>query len=119
MGDVMGYEQAFASGGDSVIKADGGIFLSEDGGTTWTSIFDKKLCVYSVTLDKANPGRLFACTWNQAVCRSDDNGKNWNKLKGFSYHSSNHVIIDPINKDMVYVTTSGANLYHGQANGEK
>jgi len=38
----------------------GGIFVSEDNGTTWTSIFDKTKNVYDVTVDPYHPGDCIA-----------------------------------------------------------
>jgi photosystem II stability/assembly factor-like uncharacterized protein len=91
----------------------GGIFMSEDGGDTWKSIFDKKQYVYDITSDPYHPGRLYCNTFNQAAYRSDDYGKSWKKIKGYDFHWGQRIIVDQNDPDKVYITTFGSSVLHG------
>jgi len=85
----------------------GGIFLSEDGGDTWRSIFDEDQYVYDITADPWHPGRFYCNTFNGAAWRSDDHGNTWKKIKGYDFHWGHRIIVDPNNPEMVYITTFG------------
>lgn len=91
----------------------GGIFLSEDGGETWTSIFDPDQYVYDVTIDPYHPGRIYCNTFNGVAWRSDDWGKQWRKLEGYDFHWGHRVIVDERDPEKVYLTTYGSSLWHG------
>lgn len=102
--------------GNNINRTDdmpGGIFMSDDNGTTWTSIFDKTKNVYDVTVDPYHPGRLYCNTFNQAAYRSDDYGKNWKKIRGYDFHWGHRVIVDENNPEKVYITTFGSSVWHG------
>ena len=102
--------------GNSTGRSDempGGIFMSDDNGTTWTSIFDKTKNVYDVTVDPYHPGRLYCNTFNQGAYRSDDYGKNWKKILGYDFHWGHRVIVDENNPEKVYLTTFGSSVWHG------
>jgi photosystem II stability/assembly factor-like uncharacterized protein len=91
----------------------GGIFLSEDGGDTWQSIFDPEQYVYDVTIDPRHPGRVYCNTFNGVAWRSDDNGKTWNQLAGYNFHWGHRVVVDIHDEEKVYLTTFGSSLLHG------
>ena len=91
----------------------GGIFLSEDGGNTWTSIFDKTQYVYDVTVDPFHPGRLYCNTFNRAAYRSDDYGKTWKKISGYDFHWGQRIVVDENDPEKVYITTFGSSVWHG------
>ncbi len=113
LSDLVGGDVARSTGGDENIDMPGGIFLSEDGGKTWTSIFDKEKYVYDVTTDPYHPGRLYCNTFNQAAYRSDDHGKTWKKIKGYDFHWGQRVIVDRNDPEQVYITTFGSSVLHG------
>jgi photosystem II stability/assembly factor-like uncharacterized protein len=104
---------ARATGQNEIIRMPGGIFMSEDGGDTWKSIFDKKQYVYDVTCDPYHKGRLYCNTFNQAAYRSDDYGKSWKRVKGYDFHWGQRIIIDENDHEKIYITTFGSSVWHG------
>jgi hypothetical protein len=96
------------------IEADGGVFVSEDGGGSWKSIFDKKAYVYSVAVDSGKPGRLYLNTFTNAAYLSDDYGKTWKKLQGYDFEWGHRAIIDRNDPEMIYLTTFGGSVFHGR-----
>jgi hypothetical protein len=113
LSDLIGSSIARATGGNETFDLDGGIIMSEDGGQTWTRIFDKDNYVYDVTVDPRHPGRIFCNTFCQGAYRSDDYGKTWKKLKDYDFHWGHRVIIDQHDREKVYLTTFGSSVWHG------
>ncbi len=101
--------------GDKMLKMPGGIFKSEDGGSTWQSIFDDKQYVYDVTIDPYHAGRMYCNTFNKVAYRSDDNGKNWKPLKDYDFHWGHRVIVDENDHDKIFITTFGSSVWHGES----
>ncbi len=60
----------------------GGLFVSEDGGTTWQQSMNGMGVrdVYSLYQSQRNPEVIYAGT-NHGLFRSDDHGRNWAQLK--------------------------------------
>ena len=114
LSDMVGTSVTKVTGGNQLMDLDGGIMMSDDGGNSWTQIFDKDKYVYDVTVDALQPGRIYCNTFNQGAFRSDDYGKSWNKIKGYNFHWGHRVIIDENNPDMVYLTTFGSSVWHGK-----
>ena len=113
LSDLIGGAVARSTGGNEILNMPGGIFLSEDGGETWKSIFDPKQYVYDVTPDPWHSGRLYCNTFNKAAYRSNDYGKTWKKIEGYDFHWGHRVIPDVNNPDKVYLTTFGSSVWHG------
>ena len=113
LSDLVGGDVARATGQNEIIEMPGGIFMSEDGGDTWKSIFDKKQYVYDVTCDAYHQGRLYCNTFNQAAYRSDDYGRSWKKIKGYDFHWGQRIIADENDHEKVYITTFGSSVWHG------
>jgi hypothetical protein len=113
LSEVVGKDVIRSNGANEVLDLKGGIFLSEDDGNTWVSIFDQDQYVYDVTVDPTNPGRVYCNTFNQAAYRSDDYGKTWNKIKGYDFHWGQRIVADLHNPDKIYITTFGSSVWHG------
>jgi len=112
LSDLVGGDVAGATGGNETIDMQGGVFMSEDGGDNWKSIFDENQYVYDVTVDPYHDGRLYCCTFNQAAYRSDDLGKTWRKIKGYDFHWGHRIIVDQNDPDEVYITTFGSSVWY-------
>ncbi|MCB0667170.1 MAG: hypothetical protein KDC80_15185 [Saprospiraceae bacterium] len=115
LGDMIGGRIARSTGGDEVLELQGGIARSEDGGQTWTNIFDPGHYVYDVTVDPDHPATIYCNTFDQGAYQSDDYGATWKKLKGYDFHWGHRVITDPYHPGKVYLTTFGSSVWHGNA----
>jgi len=96
----------------------GGLFLSDDGGQTWRCIFGESQHVYDITVDPRNPKTLYICGFDQAAFRSTDGGNTWSRIKGYNFKWGHRVVLDPVNPEMVYITTFGGSVWHGPAAGD-
>ncbi|HEX8726132.1 MAG TPA: hypothetical protein VF737_12165 [Gemmatimonadaceae bacterium] len=99
--------------------ASGGLWKTDNAGTTWTPVFDHE-AVYSigaVTLDPNDPNVVWVGTgeynaqrsvaYGDGVYKSEDGGKTW---KNVGLKQSEHVgriIVDPRNSNDVYVAAQG------------
>ncbi|MGA7159262.1 MAG: hypothetical protein WBY53_20635 [Acidobacteriaceae bacterium] len=87
---------------------DGGLFISEDGGKTWTGVPQMRgQSVRSLTRSKSNPDTMVAGTL-QGVYRSTDNGLHWNLISppaSTEIHEVQSVAIDPKNPQVIYAGT--------------
>ncbi|MBK8883407.1 MAG: hypothetical protein IPN67_13770 [Bacteroidales bacterium] len=110
LSDLVGGDIARANGQNERIEMPGGIFMSEDGGDSWKSIFDRNQYIYDVTVDPRHKGRLYCNTFNQAAYRSDDYGKSWKKIKGYDFHWGQRIIIDENDPEKIYITTFGSSV---------
>jgi hypothetical protein len=113
LADLVGGDVARAGGGDKAIEMPGGIFMSQDGGDNWISIFDQQQYVYGITVDTYHPGRLYCNTFNRAAYRSDDYGKSWKKIKGYDFHWGHRIIVDKNDTEKIFITTFGSSVWHG------
>ena len=89
------------------------MLLSEDGGTSWTQVFDPQAYVYDVTVDPERSGRVYLNTFMHAAYWSDDYGRTWTQMAGYDFHWGHRAILDPHNPGKVYLTTFGGSVWHG------
>ncbi|WP_299534640.1 sialidase family protein [Ulvibacterium sp.] len=114
LSDLVGGKLAEKTGGNALLDLDGGILMSEDGGDTWTRVFDENQYVYDVTVDSSTPGRVYCNTFNQGAYVSNDWGKTWKKIKDYDFHWGHRVIVDDANSENVYLTTFGSSVWYGK-----
>jgi photosystem II stability/assembly factor-like uncharacterized protein len=96
----------------------GGVFVSEDGGKSWTPSLTRDRHVYDVTIDPKAPATLYACGFESSAWRSKDRGKTWARLRGYNFKWGHRVIPDPNDSSRVYITTFGGSVWHGPAAGD-
>lgn len=63
---------------------DAGIWVSQDGGDTWTRITEDGfgfVTVHAVAVDPLDPDVIFAAPWGDGLYRSDDAGELWARLE--------------------------------------
>jgi hypothetical protein len=113
LSDLVGADIAKTAGGNRQLNMPGGIFMSADGGNSFSSIFDQQQYVYDVTADAQHPGRLYCNTFNKAAYRSDDYGKTFKKLKAYDFHWGHRIIIDEADTSKIFITTYGSSVWHG------
>ncbi len=102
-----------------VAVGSGGVWKTENAGTTWTPLFDKQVS-YSIgcmTLDPQNPDVVWVGTgenvggrhigYGDGIYKSEDGGKTW-KNRGLkkSEHLSK-IVIHPTNSDIIWVASQG------------
>lgn len=102
-----------------VAVASGGVWKTNNAGTTWQPIFDgqKSYSIGCITMDPSNYNVLWVGTgennsqrsvsWGDGVYKSEDGGKSW---KNMGLKTSEHIgkiIVDPRNSDVVYVAAQG------------
>ncbi len=99
--------------------ASGGVWKTENGGTTWSSIFDAQpiLNIGSIAIQQSNPSVVWVGTGEgnprnsinlgEGIYKSLDAGKTW-KLMGLEKTKCIHrIIIDPTNPNVVYAGAIG------------
>jgi photosystem II stability/assembly factor-like uncharacterized protein len=97
----------------------GGVWKTENAGTTWASIFDgqKSYSIGCVTLDPQNPNIVWVGTgenvggrhvgYGDGIYRSQDGGKTW---KNMGLEKSEHlskIIVHPTNSNTLWVASQG------------
>jgi photosystem II stability/assembly factor-like uncharacterized protein len=91
-----------------VDRPDGGLYLSEDGGRTWSDIADMRgQSVRSLVRAPSNPDMLVAGTL-QGVFRSMDDGKSWQLISpagSLEIHEIESLAVDPANPEVIYAGT--------------
>jgi hypothetical protein len=95
----------------------GGAWASDDGGASWTRVFDEAAHVYTVSVDPRRPATLYLSTFDAGVHRSDDAGRSWRRLGGFNFQWGYRPVPDPRREGMLYVTTFGSSIWYGPAGG--
>ncbi|MCU0338451.1 MAG: hypothetical protein MUE30_01090 [Spirosomaceae bacterium] len=99
--------------------ASGGVWKTENGGTTWTPIFDDQptLNIGSLAIQQSNPSVIWVGTgegnprnslnMGAGIYRSLDGGKSW-KLMGLEKTKGIHrICIDPLNPNVLYAGVIG------------
>jgi photosystem II stability/assembly factor-like uncharacterized protein len=99
--------------------ATGGIWKTENNGTTWEPIFDHEGTgsIGDIAVAESHPNIIWAGTgeanassytsWGNGVYKSTDGGETWSYSGLGQTHHIGRVIIDPIDPNVVYVAALG------------
>lgn len=102
-----------------VAGASGGVWKSENEGTTWTPIFEHgpSTSIGDVTIAPSNQDIIWVGTGEANIFRSSmagagvfksvDAGKSWTRMGLGGTHTIPRIVIHPQNPDIVYVAASG------------
>jgi photosystem II stability/assembly factor-like uncharacterized protein len=99
--------------------ASGGIFKTDNGGTTWTTIFDDQdsYSIGCITLDPGNPEIIWVGTgendagrhiaFGSGVFRSRDGGSTWENMGLKTSEHIGMIRVDPRDSNVIYVASQG------------
>jgi len=102
-----------------VVVASGGLWKTENAGTTWTPIFDGEgsYSLGCITLDPRNPLTLWLGTgeansqrsvgYGDGVYKSTDGGKSWENMGLKTSEHIGKILVDPRDSNVVYVAAQG------------
>lgn len=98
-----------------IIADDGGAQVSEDGGTTWSSMMNQPTSqFYRVTTDKSFPYRIYGAQQDNSTIRirhrNDGNGITENDWEPTAGGESGWIAPDPLDNDIVYGGSYGGYL---------
>ena len=102
-----------------VATGSGGVWYSDNAGTTWTPIFDnyETASIGDIAIFQPNPKIIWVGTgesnnrnslsWGNGVYRSDDGGKTFKNVGLQNTHHIGRIILHPTNPDIAYVAALG------------
>ncbi len=99
-------------------EINGGLLLTEDGGTSWVRVFREDAHVFSVAVEPDKSSRVYINTFDSAAFTSPDGGRTWERIRGYEFKWGHRVIPDLNNPGMIYLTAFGGGLHHGPGNGD-
>jgi photosystem II stability/assembly factor-like uncharacterized protein len=100
--------------------ASGGVWLSENGGISWTPIFDEQssLAIGAIRINQKNPSEIWVGTGEgnprnslntgNGIYKSLDGGKSWMRMGLENTKTIHRIIIHRDNPDIVYVASLGS-----------
>ena len=102
-----------------VAVGSGGVWKTENAGTTWTPLFDQQSSYSTgcITLDPQNPATVWVGTgenvggrhvaYGDGIYRSTDAGKSWKNLGLKKTEHISKIIVHPDNSNVVWVAAQG------------
>jgi photosystem II stability/assembly factor-like uncharacterized protein len=102
-----------------VAEATGGLYKSENDGTTWDNVFAKQpvASVGSVAISPSKPDVVWAGTgeansrnsnsWGDGIYVSRDGGATWNRSGLQTSKTIGRIVVDPKNTDIVWAAATG------------
>jgi photosystem II stability/assembly factor-like uncharacterized protein len=102
-----------------VAAGSGGLFRTTNGGTTWTSIFDRQttISIGGIAIDPRNPDTVWVGTgeanlrnsvsFGDGVYVTRDAGRTWTSAGLKDTQTISRILVDPVNSETVYVAAVG------------
>lgn len=102
-----------------VAVGSGGVWKTENAGTTWKSLFDGQgsYSIGTIILDPNNPHRIWVGTgenvggrhvgYGDGIYKSEDGGKSWTNMGLKDSEHISKIIIHPENSDVIWVAAQG------------
>jgi photosystem II stability/assembly factor-like uncharacterized protein len=102
-----------------VAVASGGVWRTNNNGTTWTPVFDTQgsYSIGAITIDKKNPSVIWVGTgennnqrsvsYGDGVYKSEDGGRSWRNMGLRKTEHIARILIDPRDSNVVYVAAPG------------
>jgi len=102
-----------------VTAGSGGVWKTENSGTTWKSIFDgqKSFSIGCISLDPQNPNIIWVGTgenvggrhvaYGDGIYKSEDGGSTWKNMGLKKSEHLSKIIIHPNNSDIIWVASQG------------
>jgi len=103
-----------------VAAGSGGVWKTENAGTTWTPVFDAQASysIGCITLDPSNPETVWVGTgenvsgrhvgFGDGVYKSLNGGKTWTNVGLAKSEHIGRILVDPRNSNVVYAAAEGA-----------
>ena len=100
-------------------SASGGVWKTENSGSTWTPVFDEQPTqnIGTVAIQQSNPNIVWVGTGEgnprnsvnigEGIFKSMDAGKTWKRMGLENTRNIHRIIIDPVNPNTVYVAAIG------------
>jgi len=97
----------------------GGVWKTENAGTTWNSLFDGQVSysIGCITLDPQNPEVVWVGTgenvggrhigYGDGIYKSEDGGKSWKNMGLKASEHLSKIIIHPTNSNIIWVASQG------------
>ena len=102
-----------------VTAGSGGVWKTENSGTTWKSIFDgqKSYSIGCISLDPQNPNIIWVGTgenvggrhvaYGDGIYKSEDGGNSWKNMGLKKSEHLSKIIVHPNNSDIIWVASQG------------
>lgn len=102
-----------------VAVGSGGVWKTENAGTTWNSLFDGQVSysIGCITLDPQNPAIVWVGTgenvggrhvgYGDGIYKSEDGGKSWKNMGLKKSEHLSKIIIHPTNSNIIWVASQG------------
>ena len=102
-----------------VTAGSGGVWKTENSGTTWSSIFDnqKSYSIGCISVNKNNPDEIWVGTgenvggrhvgYGDGIYKSNDGGSTWKHMGLKKSEHISKIIINPSNKNIIWAASQG------------
>ncbi|HUV62836.1 MAG TPA: hypothetical protein VMW24_03005 [Sedimentisphaerales bacterium] len=100
-----------------------GVYVSRDGGTTWTAANDalsSQANVINLAVDPGDPQTVYAATGNSGLLKSSDGGRNWRKMNPPESSTTPVILsvaVNPLDSTVVYAGFAQLGLHRSDDGG--